>query len=238
LAGGSPARVEGGGSCGALLDAAVSLGHGAVPMRPALVPLQLKAKSRQPWGGVRTRGRICLSCADGASASDEGELQLTDYGVSGIPAFNVSMAAGSFIENAKDFEAFIDFCPELSESDLSSFIEANEKRGAGLEESLAGLFPKKLSEVIFKASSSGGGAARLIKHFPIEIEKTLPLDKAQAASGGASTDEIEPSTMESRIVPGIYLVGEMTDAVGRCGGFNLQYAFAGGILAGRAAAKQ
>src|SRR5699024_1658367 len=107
-----------------------------------------------------------------------------------------------------------------------------------LEESLIGLLPKKLIPILCTEMRYTMELAQKIKNYPIIIRETGPFSQAQVCSGGVSTEEIRPETMESTLVPGLYFAGEVVDVDGNCGGYNLQWAWSSAALAGRACAKE
>ena len=220
------------------LSLAKNLGHGAAAYTPGLVPLRVAEAQRLAFAGVRIGGAVTI-CIDGRkTASDTGQLQLTENGISGIPVFNVSGPAGRALRRGSRVTAILDFLPEIPKKETAAFLSglAGARTPA---ETLRGLLPERLVRAIFR-SFEGREPSLLelsarLREFPLTVTGTVGEERAQVLSGGVLTREVFPETLESRLVPGLYLTGELLDIDGICGGFNLQFAWSTGILAGRAA---
>lgn len=240
------------GSDGSGYSLAKRFGHGLSPVVPALVQLKGKGAYFKQIAGVRMQAKVSLYVADSFAACDTGELQLTNYGISGIPVFQVSRFAAKGLYEKKKVVVELDLMPTMSDTEFEQFIkERIAKHGHKKAESfLVGIFHKKWHALLLKESniklntvmsdvSEGNLQAflSLCKHFKIEIEGTMNFEQAQVCAGGVKTIEINPSTMESIYEPGLYLTGELLDIDGICGGYNLQWAWATGYLAGTNAAK-
>ena len=186
-------------------------------------------------------------------AEDRGELQLTDYGISGIPVFQVSRYAAEALDHKKAVFAEIDFMPEYDENEVFNLLKEQRTylKDRTAADYLGGIFNKKLAGVFLKtagmkqdvkvASISDRTIAELvmiIKKAAFEVTGTNSYDKAQICMGGVSLKEINPETMESRLVPGLYFAGEILDVDGICGGYNLQWAWSSGHLAAVSAANK
>lgn len=208
-----------------------SLGHSLVPFHPALCPLRtdvLKGTS-----GVRVRASLTL-LADGREVmSDEGQVQLTDYGLSGIPAMNLSGTAGDLLAEGRNVRIRLDLLPSFTEEEAASLL--GERTAAGIPENavLRGLIPAKLIPAVTGDDQS---RAERLKNLSLRVYGTAGAAAAQVLRGGIPAEEVDPRTMASRICKGAYLCGEILNADGLCGGYNLMFAFAGGILAGKQAA--
>lgn len=235
------------GSDGSGYVLAEALGHRILRPVPALVPLTAKEKFCKKWDHIRTRGRITLFVRERKAASSEGELQLAAYGISGIPVFQVSRYASAAVDTGDPVRAELNFLPEWTEDTL----EAQMERGADLSliRFLRGLFPEKLAFLFSELSGirsdrligslSAGERRRLIEKccaLSLTITGTRGFEMAQVTAGGIPTRELDLATMASRVVPGLYAAGEITDVDGICGGYNLQWAFSSGYLAGFSAA--
>ena len=186
------------------------------------------------------------------AASDTGELQLTNYGISGIPVFQISRYAAKALYEKKQVTASIDFLPTMTEEELNEFIQKRRQSQSykTAEDFFVGMFHKKLIGMFLKIARISLNQAvetilpkqwkqllALFKYFKVEIEGTNSFDQAQVCAGGVRTTEINPETMESLYVDGLYLTGELLDIDGICGGYNLQWAWATGYIAGKNAAK-
>lgn len=230
---------------------AKKLGHTLVPIVPALVQVRAKGKEFKSISGVRCDANISLYINDTFVAEEFGELQLTDYGISGIPVFQLSRYVSYGIYEKKRITAQIDFLPEYTLEDWISFALKKWKSSSKdmtAEEFFQGFLNKKLNMMFLKQAGIKAETALKelkfshleqvllnMKKWNIEIEGTNPYENAQVCAGGVSLDEITLQ-MESKIVPGLYFAGELIDVDGRCGGYNLQWAWTSGYLAGKNAA--
>ena len=222
------------GSDGSGYALAKMLGHHVVKPLPALTALRCSGKTFASWAGVRTEGEVTL-CINGIPLkSEKGELQLTGYGVSGIPVFQLSRYAIRALHENCDVSLLLDFLPEFPMESIPVFLENRRKNCPykNEKELLIGLFPDKLIRVL----TAQKDLVSAIKEFPLTVTDGMPFEQAQVCSGGVDTSEVEESTMESRLVPGIYFAGELLDIDGTCGGYNLQWAWSSGVCAGSHAA--
>ena len=202
LANGSRASsVSGSDGSGYML--AESFHHRIVPVYPALTALKCKGSSFKAWAGVRTEGEISLFTDGKFCKSEHGELQLTEYGISGIPVFQLSTYAVRAVREGHKAELRINFMPELSEEELKKLLYA-----------------------------------RKIREFPLEVQDGMSFSQAQVCSGGVDTSQVNSQTMESKLCRGLYFAGELLDIDGTCGGYNLQWAWSSGAVAGKNAAKE
>jgi len=231
------------------LNLASSLGLSFRPFRPVLTGLTAQTANQTRFfpgaAGVRREGLIAA-----AGRQEAGEIQFTSYGISGIPVFQISSFLTDALEKQKEVPAVLDLCPFLSRDALTEEIHAIQRQNPAksTEEALCGIINRKLACMLLKdvgidpeAQLSVRDIPKMvsqIKQFRIEITGSNPMSQAQAAGGGILTSEICPETMEARHCPGLYVTGELLDIDGTCGGYNLQFAWSTGILAGRAAAKQ
>ena len=220
------------GSTGSGYEIAAMLGHKVIPPLPALVPL--KCKERLRWDGVRTYGTVSLYIDGSFSAVEAGELQLTDYGISGIPVFQISGTAVRAVKNGKKVTALLDFLPDLSTAQLHSYIAKMKERypAASEKDLLSGILPEKLCQAVWDPKKG----LDLLKEFPVIITGSLNETRAQVCQGGVDTSCVNPRTMESLLVSGLFFAGELLDVDGPCGGYNLQWAWSSGRLAGNSAA--
>ena len=251
LACGSKA-AKGTGSDGSGYELAKQFGHRIVKPLPALVQLRCEGKLLPTAAGVRTECLVTIRTEDGKPvAKDRGELQITDYGISGIPVFQVSRYAAKLLDRKKKTFASLDFLPDLDETEVRSLLK--EQKSCLSEESaetfLGGIFNKKLASVLLKAANirpekTAGLLTReeldrlflVIREFVIPVKETNPFEQAQICAGGVDTAEIDRETMQSKRVPGLYIIGELLDVDGICGGYNLQWAWSSGYAAGSHAA--
>lgn len=239
------------GSDGSGYAIAESLGHQVLPVLPALVQLRCQGTFFKAWSGVRVQARVSLYLEGQLAAKDCGEVQLTDYGISGIPVFQVSRFASRGLYEGKKVEVLLDFLaflkPEEERKWFEKRLQSLEKQSANIF--LAGFLQKKLATVLLK-SAGIIGESRLcdlteaqknklflvLTAFRLTVLQTNSFEQAQICTGGVDVGEIDAATMESKLAAGLYLTGELLDVDGICGGYNLQWAFSSGAVAGKAAA--
>lgn len=240
------------GSDGSGYNLAKGFGHSISPVVPALVQLIGKGTYFKQVAGVRTNATVTLYVGGEPVVSDKGELQLTNYGISGIPVFQISRYAAKALHDKKTAMVSLNFLPTMTESELKEYI-AKRKETHGYrtaEDFFLGMFHKKLTVMLLKAANiplhvaaneisneSWEKILELIQYFPVEIEDTNAYEQAQVCAGGVRTNEIDEDTMESLYEKDLYLAGELLDVDGICGGYNLQWAWATGYIAGKNAAK-
>lgn len=230
---------------------AESFGHSIVSPVPALCALRCEESFYRELSGVRCDAALRILVSGREKGRERGELQLTDYGISGIPVFQLSRYASYGILRGEEVFAELDFLPAVSEdallSELFRLRQSFPERSA--HSLLLGLMNGKLAGTLLLVLGIGRGRrardlsgrelhalSSRIKSFRSRILSANPFSQAQCAAGGVSCREIEPESMESRICPGLYFAGELLDVDGICGGYNLHFAFASGLKAGRAAA--
>lgn len=239
------------GSDGSGYQLAKLLGHRIVPVLPSLVQLRCAEKFYKSISGVRVQGTVEIYADDISLASDTGEIQLTNYGISGIPVFQVSRYAAKAIYQKQLVTAVLNFMPDMNKDEFLSFLQERITLcpHKTLDEFFTGIFPKKLCELWIRLSRlpkemrvsdlSGEQLEKLvllIQHLRTHITETNAFEQAQICCGGVDTTEINPDTLESNYVPGIYFAGELLDVDGICGGYNLQWAWSSGFVAGKEAA--
>lgn len=240
------------GSDGSGYTLAKTFGHKLSPVVPALVQLKGKGNYFKQISGVRTQAKVSLYVNQKLVSSDTGELQLTNYGISGIPVFQISRYASKAMYEKKDVLAELDFIPSMTESEFSMYIKKRLKTHGHktAEAFLIGVFHQKLIGLLLKSAhinptvsmsdATDEQLERLIyksKHFQVDIEGTNDFEQAQVCAGGVRTSEVNSKTLESIYVDDLYLTGELLDVDGICGGYNLQWAWSTGYIAGKNAAK-
>lgn len=235
------------GSDGSGYSLAKTFGHKIIKPLPALVSLKSPDKFCKTMSGVRTGARV-TAYGDGKFLSEEeGEILFTKYGISGIPIMQLSRYVSKALDNGSSVYLSLDLFGQKNLNKLTDILNKRTSINPNktLEEMLVGMFNNKLNYVIIKEAklnpeypchnlkqSDLRKLARKIKKFTIRIHDTNSFDLAQVTCGGVSTLEIEPSTMESKIKKGLYLIGELVDVDGTCGGYNLQWAWSTGFIAG------
>ena len=224
------------------------LGHRTTKLRPALVQL------KSPWGGIAGLKGVRANCNAGIyrdgvlHAQSNGEVQFTEYGLSGPVIFEVSRDA---CQGGGQWTCILDMLPHTAEADLREELAARRSRGLPVEELLTGILHNRLGRVLTKAAGiKGSGSAKdltdaelsavsgIVKRFELPLSEPMGMDSAQVTAGGVITADFDPHTMESRLVPGLYACGEILDIDGDCGGYNLQWAWSSGYMAGKHAGKE
>lgn len=229
-----------------------ALGHTVVPVVPALVQLKGKENFFKSIAGVRAECRLTL-LIDGKKAGEEsGEMQFTDYGISGIVTFQLSRLAAYALATGKKTEAYIDLFPRMNRETIETLMREREKNGTGAmtaEEFFTGLLNKKITLLFLKLSGIAPDTPMknvtaekkkqfyaYCKKFAVTITGTNGFDQAQVSAGGVPFSEVN-AHLASKKVPGLYLAGEILDIDGKCGGYNLHWAWASGYTAGKHAAQ-
>ena len=232
LSSGSPAS-EVQGTSADMAAFAAGLGLKTIPYGPALTSLVSDDPRITRWGSVRAYAAVTLFIDGEKILKRGGQVQLTDRGLSGIPAFQISRFATEALDAHRRVTAEIDFMPDVSEEALTDLFE---NRHEDLKAALLGLFPDKLIDVLAMYAHTPERLADAIKHFKLKITGSGSIKHAQVCRGGVLTDQLDPATCGCPEHPGLYLCGEGLDIDGDCGGWNLQFAWSTGALAGRSAA--
>ena len=207
-------------------------GHTLTPIHPALTALLTDPKAVEGLSGQRVRASLRLCDPQGKLLhASEGEALFAEDGVSGIAAMQLSRFACAGCMLHMDLRMAV---TGRMDTDVLSWLQ----KRAGMRDQrtlLTGAASPALSAALMRRSGgSMDKLAQLIRDFAVPVTGVRGFDSAQVTAGGVSAAEFDPSTMESRLVPGLYAAGEMLDVDGACGGFNLMFAFAGGLLAGAA----
>jgi hypothetical protein len=248
------ASYVGTGSTGDGYRMAEALGHSVVTTRPALVPLKTKGTTAQRLQGLPLRNvNISLFLDDKKTREMFGEMLFTHFGVSGPVILTLSSEIVDALNFGKKVEISIDLKPALDESKLDARLRreldahGKQKTATMLKSlmplkmvpvcaDLVGLTPDKPCHQI--TADERSSLLRWLKDFRLTIGGFLPLETAMITAGGVSLKEVDPRTMASRIVEGLYFAGEVLDLAADTGGYNLQEAYSTGWLAGRSAAEQ
>ncbi|MBO4834555.1 MAG: aminoacetone oxidase family FAD-binding enzyme, partial [Lachnospiraceae bacterium] len=218
------------GSDGSGYEYAKSFGHAIVDPIPCLCALRCSDPFFKELAGVRNDSTVTLlDDAKNPLMTVTGNLQFNDYGVSGIPIFQISSIAGRMLKEGKQLSLRIDLLPEISIDDLTAFLDQKK------DHMLLGILNKKLANVIEKEARKKTGhenetpgyvRAVIIKKFKVHPVALNPFAEAQVTAGGVSVNDICPDTCASKLVDNLYFAGEIIDINGICGGYNLQWAWA------------
>ncbi len=234
------------GSDGMGYDFLKKLNHTIIKPLPALVQLLSDFKYKKEWQGIRTDVELELFEDKNYITKEEGEIQLTDYGISGICTFNLSHYVSRGLDKNKKEEININFVPfikTLITPWMDNFSKINKDKN--IKELLEGILNYKLVNIILKISNieenvfykdlTNEEKLRLcknLKSMKINITGTKSFDSSQVCNGGVVLTEINEKTFESKIVNNLYIIGELLDINGNCGGYNLTIAWLSGILSG------
>ncbi len=228
-------------------------GHTVIPTKPSLVPLELHEGFCPRLQGLSLRN-VAIAVEDTKTGkriySDFGEMLFTHFGVSGPMILSASSHMRE-MERGR-YKIVIDLKPALSEQQLDARVlrDFSENSNRNFINALNFLLPKKLVPVIVSLSGipmdtkvnsvtreQRAKLVRLLKHFTVTVTDFRPIEEAVVTSGGVKTAEIDPKTMQSKLIDGLYFAGEVIDVDAYTGGFNLQIAFSTGHLAGASAAE-
>lgn len=227
------------------------LGHTTIETFPGLVQLKLQGDYFKQINGVKFVGLAGVYVDNKLILEDIGDILFTNYGVSGPPILQVSRTALEYMNKGKNVELRVSIIHTKTEDELFDYLEERFKmmKTKSLEESLIGLINKRLILPIIKTldldknkevgNLSNGEIrkiAKILRSWSFKVIGSQSWGEAQVTAGGVNTDEVNNKTMESKLVKGLYIVGELLDIDGDCGGFNLQWAWSSGYLAGSNAA--
>ncbi|MCL2851911.1 MAG: aminoacetone oxidase family FAD-binding enzyme [Defluviitaleaceae bacterium] len=245
--GGKSAPALGGNASGHKLLA--SLGHKITRTTPALCQLRADVRICKPLKGIRADCRISAYCDKVKVAGSEGDVIFTDYGLSGSAILDISRV----MHFHQDARVNLDFMKEHNRVTVENILSERRRLAAfpTLETFFTGILHKMIGHSILHAvgfedlrapssSLSDADVSKLaanIKKFEIQVHSHNGYEHAQVTAGGAHTSQFSPYTMESKLVPGLFTAGEVLDIFGDCGGFNLQWAWSSGYVAGQNAAR-
>lgn len=240
------------GSTGDGFKMAEHLGHKIEPLRPALVPLKTKETWVKDLQGLGLENiRITFHLEKKKLTSGIGELMFTHFGVSGPLILDMSGDIVSALEKHKEIQMTIDLKPGLRGEQLESKLvyKFSVKGSVQIRTLMQDMLPKRMVDVFLSllnmptakranqiTKTDRQAIINMLKGLPLTITGSLPIEEAMVTGGGVSKNAIDPRTMESKIVPGLYFAGEVIEGAASSGGYNLQQAFSTGYLAGDKAA--
>ncbi len=241
------------GSNGSGYDLGKSVGHGLTPVFPALVQIKCDNRSFRSLKGVKIQGSIKLESEGKLLRKEQGEVLFTEYGVSGPPVLQLSRGVQECLQKNREPWVVLDFFPEAGEEKIYEtlwmLVSLDGKKP--FDFSLIGILNKKVIPVILKeigvkdikksceevTDKEIRRLAKALKNCRLKSTGTLSWKDSQVTAGGIRSDEVNSRTLESKKVKGLYFAGEIVDVDGDCGGFNLQWAWSSGIIAGEKAAE-
>lgn len=227
------------------------MGHTVIDPVPGLMGLRCSGEYWKSVAGVRCDGRIILEVDGRKVAEDAGELQFTEYGISGIPVFQISRVAAYALRKQSEVTARLNLMRSMEQEEYRQFwkMRYQRQRDQNMEEFTTGILNKKLNLLMLRragirtnvpaqslTASQRHALQELYHDFDCEVTAYNSFELAQVTAGGIPFTEID-DTLQSKLVPGLYFVGELLDIDGKCGGYNLQWAFTSGKIAGCAQQK-
>ena len=227
-----------------------ALGHHLSPLSPSLVQIKTDPTYPRSLKGIRAEAHIQLCRSSQILAQRLGEIQFTDFGLSGPAIFDISRAVST---QAGDLQVILDFFPSYSFAQVTTFLVHKQETFPSLpaDTLFTGMLHNRLGQCILSFAGiphqmpleqlSQKDLQTLVhgaKAFPLAVTGTLGMDQAQVTAGGMLTREFDAETLESKLIPGLYACGEVLDIDGDCGGYNLQWAWSSGYLAGKTLSKE
>ena len=219
-----------------------SFGHKCTKLRPTLVQLKSSWPGAASLKGVRANCHAQILHDGEVFAQSKGELQFTEYGLSGPVIFEISR---DVCAERGQWTCRLDLLPEIDENTLKAELRRRKKTNLPVSELLTGILHNRLGRVLTKSVGISDyvpvaqledyeidAVCKVVKGFEVTLTEPMGMDSAQVTAGGIVTREFNPFSLESKLVPGLYACGEVLDIDGDCGGYNLQWAWSSGRLAG------
>lgn len=214
--GGAAGKEAGGDASG--YEIVKKLGMNVSPVYPGLTGLKCEGKLWKKVAGTRIQGTFSLLVDGKEYKGETGEIQIVKDGVSGIPVFQMCRVAAQALEHGHKVQGKIDFVPALSKEELSEWLSHH-----GIE----GIVPQKWIDCIKTKN------AHDIKNYMFDIVDTFGMERAQVTAGGVLLSQVNAQTMQVSEIPHLYLLGELLDIDGKCGGYNLHFAWSTALLAAK-----
>jgi len=225
-----------------------SFGHKCTKLRPTLVQVKTSWPGVSALKGVRANCRAGIYRDGKLQRESVGEIQFTEFGLSGPVIYEISRDA---CQGPGEWECRLDFLPDVPKAKLRRMLMQRQNSNLTAEDLFTGILHNRLGRVLTKEAGIRGNAGilsisqeqfeeanHLAKDFRVSLTEPLGMDAAQVTAGGIVTTEFDNQTMESKLVPGLFACGEVLDVDGDCGGYNLQWAWSSGRLAGISAGKE
>lgn len=230
-------------------DAARALGHSVSPLHPALLPVKTDGGGIRGLNGVRCKCAATLLVNESAVYQEKGEVLFKEGVLSGIVIFQLTR---HMARHKGRYEIELDLLPHLDDAQARQFIAQRARllNWRGTDTFLLGMLHKNLAANLARAAGIGKGLvgdippqsldalAHIMKHWVHKVTGTQGFQNAQVTVGGVPMGQVDASSLQSRVCPGLYLAGEVLDVDGPCGGYNLQWAWASGAVAGANAVKE
>lgn len=229
-------------------DLLTRFGHSVTKLSPGIVQLTTEKEPIKALTGIKVEGTVTLQSGD-QTRVEQGEILFTEYGISGPPVLQVS----SLVGQSGKATVTLNLLPTLSFDEILQEVQFRCQRFAhrSCEDLLTGFMNKRVGQTVIKRAgieklsrlcgsltpAEQKAVVSMIRRFPLTVTGTKGFANAQVTVGGIKTKDFSAKTMESNLVPGLFAAGEVLNVTGDCGGFNLQWAWTSGILAGKAMAK-
>ncbi|MBC5628636.1 NAD(P)/FAD-dependent oxidoreductase [Clostridium sp. NSJ-6] len=242
------------GSDGSAYNLAKNLGHSITKLLPGIVQLKLDYNHLKALSGVKFDGYAKLFVNDEEVKEDFGEILFTDYGISGPPILQISALASQATSTGKKTEVVVDLMPNYTKDELIDFLECHFAilSHRPILNAFIGVINKKIIPVLLKECGitdlhmpcyelswkEKNKLIQTLKSWKFTCTGTNDFNQAQVTIGGVTASEINPDTLESKIVPNLHFAGEIMDVHGDCGGFNLQWAWSSGYVAAKSIANK
>jgi len=224
-----------------------SFGHKCTKLRPTLVQLKSGWNGISALKGVRANCHAAIYHNGVLFAESSGEIQFTEYGISGPVIFEISR---DVCKEKGNWVCCLDLLPHMDAEQLKEALLRRKGSSLPASELLTGILHNRLGRVLTQNAGISPNkdiaalsdyeldlVSRQVKEMEISLTEPMGMDSAQVTAGGILTKDFDDKTMESRLVPGLYACGEVLDIDGDCGGYNLQWAWSSGFLAGTHAGK-
>ena len=245
--GGKAAKVQ--GTDGDSYDLLKMAGHSITPIAPALVSLNCEDFTKA-LKGIRSVCKVLLYIDGECAYENSGEIQFTDYGLSGIPIMQLSRFVS--MSESEDIYINLDLCSDFTADQLKKYIKERRNLSPGIcENLLSGIINKQICITLLKECGIAvngrineltdddiANLSGILKCWKIKVKNSRSFDYAQVTAGGADCSQFDPKTMESKLMRNLYCCGEAMNVDGDCGGYNLQWAWSSGRLAGRSIAER
>lgn len=242
------------GSDGSGFKLSENLGHSITPTMPGIVQLKLDYPRLKGLSGIKFDGKVSLISNNKIIREEFGEILFTDYGISGPPILQISSTVSRYLKKHHDVWIKLDMMPEKSLDDVSNFIYGHLAMFShrSISDALIGVINKKLIPILLKDIgihdihipccdldwNYQNTLIERLKNWSFKCTGTKEFQNAQVTVGGVNTKEVNPKTLESKLIKDLYFAGEILDVDGDCGGFNLQWAWSSAFLVSNSIAKK
>ncbi len=232
---------------------AKQFGHEILPTYPSLVQLHLNSKHHHKMAGVKTTAEVALIIDGKSKEKVQGDILFAAYGISGLAILDISQKASYALLNKQHVSISLNLLPRYDRASLANMIEKlfASVPSHDIHTALCGLIPAKIATYLLEDAAIALSSpvsrlnpkevkklTHLIGEWKFEVNDTHGFKHAEVSGGGVSTEQVNNKTMESKLIEGLYFSGEVLDIVGKRGGYNFNFAWASGMIAGKEMAKK